>query len=300
MSSPGANAATEESLASEEIARTDQGELRTRIISAAVLAPVALAAELAGGPAFAALIAIIAALAFWEWTGITGGDAFRRARIGALVCLIAGLAALSIGATDWAIGLMALPGFLALAAGFLHASLLWLGFGMAYVAAPSAGLIVLRETEPFGWAAVLFVLFVVWATDIGAYFGGRALGGPKLWPRVSPKKTWSGALSGLAAGIAAGGATLWLTGTGRASVGLILAAPLSIASQAGDLLESGVKRHFGVKDSGRVIPGHGGVLDRVDGLFAAAALAWLIAGVGLGGDILVLPFDIVDASGGAP
>jgi phosphatidate cytidylyltransferase len=283
-------------VAPEQAAAIHQPELRMRILSAAVLAPVALAAELVGGLAFATLVTLIAAIAFWEWTGMSGAGQPEWIRALALVSLSGGLLTLSFQLTDWAIGLIALPAFLALGVGYWFGPARWLGFGMIYVAVPCAALIVLRQAEPNGWAAVLLVLFVVWATDIAAYFGGRSLGGPKLWARVSPKKTWSGALSGLAAGIVAGGAVVGITGTGRISTGLLLAVPLSIAAQAGDLMESAVKRHFAVKDSGQIIPGHGGVLDRVDGLFAAAALAWLIAGLGMGGDVLALPQDIVAAS----
>jgi phosphatidate cytidylyltransferase len=125
------------------------------------------------------------------------------------------------------------------------------------------------------------------------------LGGPKLWPKVSPKKTWSGALTGLAAGVAAGGIAIGLTKVGDVRFGMALAVPLSIAAQAGDLFESAIKRRFGVKDSGHIIPGHGGVLDRVDGLLGAAAVAWLIAVAGLGGQILSLPGQFVRISGGA-
>ncbi len=283
-------------MAPEQAAPIRQSELRMRILSAAVLAPVALAAELAGGLAFAALVTVMAAIAFWEWTAMTGASEPLPMRAFALACLAAGLMGLSFEITDLAIGMLALPAFLALAAGFLFVPARWLGFGLVYVALPCAALIVLRQAEPHGWAAILFILFVVWATDIAAYFGGRSFGGPKLWARVSPKKTWSGALSGLAAAIVAGGLVVWFAGAGRISTGLLLAAPLSIAAQAGDLMESAVKRHFDVKDSGHIIPGHGGVLDRVDGLFAAAALAWLIAGIGIGGDILTLPLEIVKAS----
>jgi phosphatidate cytidylyltransferase len=173
----------------------------------------------------------------------------------------------------------------------------WIGLGLLYVTIPCGALILLRLTEPAGWIAILFILVVVWATDIAAFFGGRFLGGPKLWPRVSPKKTWSGALSGLFAAMAAGGLTALLTRAGHPVTGVIIAIPLSIAAQAGDLLESSLKRKFDVKDSGRIIPGHGGVLDRVDSLFGAAALAWLIAALGLGGNILALPSGVASGAG---
>jgi phosphatidate cytidylyltransferase len=113
---------------------------------------------------------------------------------------------------------------------------------------------------------------VVWATDIGGYFAGRSIGGPKLWPRISPNKTWAGAIGGFAASIvvAAGFVAFRL---GETVPLLVLASVLSIASQLGDLFESAVKRRFGVKDSSRIIPGHGGVLDRLDGFVAAVVLA---------------------------
>jgi phosphatidate cytidylyltransferase len=125
------------------------------------------------------------------------------------------------------------------------------------------------------------VLLVVWATDIGGYFAGRAIGGPKLWQRISPKKTWSGAIGGFVASL------LVAIGFSASDVGkalplMILAAVLSIASQFGDLFESAVKRHFGVKDSSHIIPGHGGLMDRLDGFVAAIALA-AIFGVLRGG-----------------
>jgi phosphatidate cytidylyltransferase len=118
----------------------------------------------------------------------------------------------------------------------------------------------------------MFVLLVVWVTDIGGYFAGRGIGGPKLWPRVSPKKTWAGAVGGFLASlaVAAGFGSLGLGKTGPI---LLVGAFLSIASQLGDLFESAVKRRFGVKDSSHIIPGHGGLMDRLDGFVAAIVLA---------------------------
>jgi phosphatidate cytidylyltransferase len=276
-----------------------RSELRTRVISAAVLAPVALAAMYFGGVPFVVLVIVVAFIAFLEWTGMTGAVEPAWIRFGSLLCLVAGLLFLAFadpdGGSDWPIGLVALPAFLSLIAGHWRRPFLWNGLGLLYVAIPCAGFIVLRQPEPQGWTAILFIVLVVWATDTSAYFGGRSIGGAKLWPRVSPKKTWSGALTGLAAAMILGAIAGWLSGAGLVT-GLLIAAALSVATQAGDLLESAVKRRFGVKDSGHVIPGHGGVLDRLDGLFAAAALAWLIAGLGLGGELLTLPQNIIDAS----
>ncbi len=283
-------------MASEEAASAGKSELRTRAISAAVLAPVALAAELWGGLPFAALVVLVGAIGFWEWTGLSGARDPAWARLLAVLCLILGLLALQVSSVSIGLALIAVPAALALLAGIARTTPRWTGLGLLYLGVPCAAIILLRQAEPFGWAAILYILFVVWATDIAAYFGGRSLGGPKLWPRVSPKKTWSGALSGLAAAVVAGGVTAGLTTGGNVRTGLVLAVPLSIASQAGDLLESAVKRRFGAKDSGHAIPGHGGVLDRIDGLLAAAAMAALLALLGLGGGLLVLP-DFTAAAG---
>jgi phosphatidate cytidylyltransferase len=214
---------------------------------------------------------------------------------------VVGLLALGVSLPVWAVALVAIPAVLALAVGYRHPTFRWTGLGLLYVALPCAAFVALRQAGAFGWAAILFVILVVSATDTAAYFGGRSFGGPKLWPHVSPNKTWSGAVSGLLAAMIVGGlfASL-LSGAGNALIGALIAAPLSVAAQAGDLLESAVKRRFGVKDSGRIIPGHGGVLDRIDGLFGAATLSWLIAWLGVGGGILILPHDIGVLSGGAP
>jgi len=126
-----------------------------------------------------------------------------------------------------------------------------------------------------GFTALMFVLLVVWATDIGGYFAGRSIGGPKLWPRVSPKKTWSGALGGFAASLLVA-AAFAACGLGKIVPLLLVSAVLSVVSACGDLFESAVKRRFDVKDSSHLIPGHGGLLDRLDGFVAAILVAWII------------------------
>jgi phosphatidate cytidylyltransferase len=149
---------------------------------------------------------------------------------------------------------------------------IWAVAGFLYAAAAQVAALLVRLDQAKGLSALILVLLVVWATDIGGYFAGRAIGGPKLWPRVSPKKTWAGAIGGFAAslGVAAGFAAFDL---GKILPMLLLGAVLSIASQLGDLFESAVKRRFGVKDSSRIIPGHGGLMDRLDGFVAAILLA---------------------------
>lgn len=164
----------------------------------------------------------------------------------------------------------------------------WLG-GLLYIAAPCAALLWLRADAETGRATVLWVFVVVWAADTGAYLAGRAIGGPKLAPSISPKKTWAGLIGGLVASGAAGWATAaFFAGDGgleKPVLAVFASGGIGFVSALGDLLESAVKRRLGVKDSGTLIPGHGGLFDRVDGLFAAAVAAALIGGA-TGGSML--------------
>lgn len=157
----------------------------------------------------------------------------------------------------------------------------WIALGFAYASAALAASVAVRLDPVWGFTALMFILLIVWVTDIGGYVAGRGLGGPKLWPRVSPKKTWAGAAGGFIASLAVAGGFAALGLGGLLSL-LLLGAALTVVSQLGDLFESAVKRHFGVKDSGRIIPGHGGLLDRLDGYVFAAVMAALI-GVARGG-----------------
>jgi phosphatidate cytidylyltransferase len=152
----------------------------------------------------------------------------------------------------------------------------WLAAGIAYAAVLLFAPLILRHDPALGFIAVLFLFAVVWVTDIAAYFAGRALGGPKLWPAVSPKKTWSGAAGGTLGGVAAGVVTVKLMGLSVAPMLILVACVLSVAAQAGDLFESAIKRHFGTKDAGHLIPGHGGAMDRLDGFLTAAAAAAMV------------------------
>ncbi len=161
---------------------------------------------------------------------------------------------------------------LAAVAGLTPERRVWAVTGFGYAAAAELASVLLRLDPVQGWAALMLVLLVVWVTDIGGYFAGRGIGGPKLWPRVSPNKTWAGAVGGFAASLAvAWGFSAF--GLGKTSALLLLGSALSIASQLGDLFELAVKRRFGVKDSSHIIPGHGGLLDRLDGFVAAVVLA---------------------------
>jgi phosphatidate cytidylyltransferase len=156
-------------------------------------------------------------------------------------------------------------------------ALRWLG--VIYVGPATASLLWLRADPSAGGANVLFVLLIVWGSDIGAYVVGRLIGGPKLAPSISPGKTRSGAVGGLLAALAVGllAAVLLDPDSVAPLPALAVAAVLGVVSQAGDLLESAIKRYFGVKDSGHLIPGHGGLLDRLDGVLTAAPAAALLA-----------------------
>jgi phosphatidate cytidylyltransferase len=152
----------------------------------------------------------------------------------------------------------------------------WRPVGVLYALALGLSLLILRDSADYGIAAIAVVVGVVAATDIGAYAAGRTIGGPKLWPRVSPKKTWAGAIGGLIAGIVVGAACALAFSLPLNAAFIAVVVALSVVGQVGDLFESHVKRLFGAKDSGTLVPGHGGMMDRVDGLVFAGTLAVLI------------------------
>ena len=260
-----------------------KGELGRRVVSGLVLGVVVLAATWYGGLVFRLVVALCALLIYYEWaTIVEGGLSSSRIGLFGWVVTLCCAALLVAGSKAEAIYVAVLGGAFSCGWGVLGKRGAWAGFGIFYAVLPAVALAGLRGDHFGGLIVVLVVFAVVWATDIGAYFAGRFFGGPKLAPRISPSKTWSGAVGGAVAAVVAGtavasafhiGASLWVP---------VFTLYMSIASQLGDLFESWVKRRFGVKDSGHIIPGHGGVMDRVDGLVFAAFAAYLIA-VGLPG-----------------
>jgi phosphatidate cytidylyltransferase len=261
-------------------ARAEQGRnLLLRIGAALVLAPLTVATVYAGGWLWTALVTLAVIGLYVEWLMIVGAVQQTRVVASGIVALAISGFCLAFGRIDASLPVLAL--------GLAGVALLspqrraWTATGFVYAAAAEIASVLVRLDHAFGFAALMLILLVVWVTDIGGYFAGRGIGGPKLWPRVSPKKTWAGAIGGFAASIAitAGFAAL---GFGKTGPLLLLGAVLSIASQLGDLFESAVKRRFGVKDSSQLIPGHGGLLDRLDGFVAAVVLA-AIFGVLRGG-----------------
>jgi phosphatidate cytidylyltransferase len=258
------------------------GDLFSRAASALVLAPLVLAAVWIGGLAFAVMVAVVAGIVMLEWWTVTvPRRPARRPELElapALAAVAAGAAPLAMAASQpVAAAALLVVGVVLVAV--LHrgraGGVLWPALGVLYAGIPAVALVTLRDLPGGLWFVVLLFV-VVWVTDSVAYFGGRAIGGRKLWPRVSPGKTWSGAVCGLAGGMIAGVLIAIALGANPV-VAAIVAAALSIVSQLGDLGESAIKRRFGVKDTGKLIPGHGGVMDRVDGLLAAAVVAAAIA-----------------------
>lgn len=250
-----------------------------RIVSAVVLAPLAIGAVVAGGWPFVLFWAVAALGVHWEWTAEIVRLPWRPQAIGAAVLALAGLAA-GLGWPGLAV-LVLLAGIAAMAY-LIRERRGWCVAGLVYAGLVLAGPVVLRADPVSGVAAIFFLFAVVWATDVLAYFGGRLIGGPKLAPPISPAKTWSGGLTGVLGGVVAGVAVALVAGVPNPLAVAWLALVLSVVSQAGDLFESAVKRRFGVKDSSRIIPGHGGLMDRLDGFLAAAGAAALL-GVMRGG-----------------
>ncbi len=255
-------------------------DLAPRAASGAVLIALALAVTYWGGPVFAMFWLVAFGAILWEWLRmLAGGRGWAR------VPTTLGWAALALAAVFswfglWSVAAMAVAGaaaLIALLAPGRGGERALAGAGALYAGLPMIAVIALRGGSPEGAAAMFWLYAVVWATDIGAYFVGRSVGGPKLWPSISPGKTWSGAAGGTVlgalAGLALAGSTNDIYVLGALGFGA------SLASQAGDLFESALKRRFGVKDSSALIPGHGGVMDRLDGFAAAAVLAAIVAGV---------------------
>jgi phosphatidate cytidylyltransferase len=243
--------------------------LLLRVVVALVLAPTAIAMAYAGGWLWTALVTLTAIGLFVEWLTIVGEAKRAPVGSGAIALALAG-GSLALGRVEIALIVLILG--LAAVAGLTPERRGWAATGFGYAATAELASVLVRLDPVQGWTALMLVLLVVWVTDIGGYFAGRGIGGPKLWPRVSPNKTWAGAVGGFAASLAvAWGFSAF--GLGKTSALLLLGSVLSIASQLGDLFESAVKRRFGVKDSSHIIPGHGGLLDRLDGFVAAVVLA---------------------------
>jgi len=252
-------------------------DLGVRVLSAAVLIPAVIADVWAGGIWFELFVALVTVLMAHEWTVICHRQSSAQFALHAAAALSGALLPLQAGLAGAAI---AIAGLWLLSAAVAYAEApdgtTWRYLGVPYVGIPAIALVLLRNDPAFGASAIVWVLVTVWSADTMAYFAGRIIGGPKLAPVLSPKKTWAG-LGGAVAGSAAASAIFALVTALPNVTGLaLLAGALALVEQAGDIFKSAMKRHHGVKDSGNLIPGHGGVIDRVDGLVAVATAAAII------------------------
>jgi len=251
-------------------------ELIVRLLSAIVLAMATIFATWSGSLPFAVLVAGVAGVLVWEWGRLLRGTGLDApAAAGLLVVLVA--IGLVVAGRPLAGLLVLLAGAVATQWPARRKDRLLEVAGILYAGLPALALAWLRGAPEHGLQAVLLVLLVVWATDTGAFVAGRSLGGPRLWPSVSPNKTWSGLLGGVLSGAVV--AWLFARSLGSAAPGqvAVLALVLAALSQLGDLAESALKRARGVKDTSQLIPGHGGFMDRVDGLVFAAVAAAIYA-----------------------
>lgn len=249
-------------------------DLKPRVAAAVAMGSLALAAAWIGGFVFAAFWWVASVAVLWEWQRLVGGARLsERAAVGGLALALASLFALHDSIPSAVAAIVLGAAAVGWVAGRTHA--IWAAAGALYAGALVASLGLLRVSPSFGPAAILWLFAVVWGADVAAYFAGRLIGGPRLWPSVSPAKTWSGAIVGALVG-AALGLTLWRWTNNLAAL-FWLGLATAIVSELGDLFESALKRRFGVKDTSGLIPGHGGLMDRLDAFVAASLFAAAVA-----------------------
>ncbi|MEA2952977.1 MAG: phosphatidate cytidylyltransferase [Alphaproteobacteria bacterium] len=263
--------------------KSGRSELTARVISALLLAPLAVVSAYIGDWPFG-VFWVIAAIGVWlEWNSLVTGADNR-------LIFILGTATLVLALVIAEQGMARIPMFIimlgALGVGvFARADRRgWIAAGLLYAGAVLLGPILLRRDPDWGFVAVIFLFTIVWTTDVLGYFVGRTLGGPKLAPSISPKKTWSGAIGGAVAAIIVGVIVARLAGLDNLAAVAVVALFLSVIAQIGDLGESAVKRRFGAKDAGHLIPGHGGLMDRLDGFLAAAFIGAIFGMLRVGTD----------------
>jgi phosphatidate cytidylyltransferase len=256
-------------------------DLVRRFVSAIILAPLTVVAAWLGGWLFVVFWLAASLVVLYEWNRLVQS----QHNVALYACEVAVLTATVLAlhlARNPALALVAMGLGLGIALAIARAGeRRWSAVGVVYAAAVVAGPVILRDDPQFGFAAILWLFAVVWGTDVGAYFAGRTFGGPKLWARMSPKKTWSGFIGGILVGVALAALVLSFFSISPRPGLLIFSAVIAAISQGGDLFESFVKRRFDAKDAGSIIPGHGGVMDRLDGFLVAgmaAAMFGLIRG----------------------
>lgn len=248
---------------------------RLRVFSSIFLIPAAISVVYFGGVAFFVTITLAALAMVHEWARMVDEKPLGRSFLGLAGTSVTSVMLAGIGQFSLAFVACAIGGIVTFLMGHSKRNTrFWAGFGVLYIIAPSIALVWLREVPEFGRTLTFMLFAVVWGTDIGAFFAGRLVGGPKFYPTISPKKTWAGTVGGVLLGASVFTAIAWYMFAQQALIWFFIAgAGLAMSSVAGDIVESAMKRGFGVKDSGGLIPGHGGVLDRLDGMiFATVAM----------------------------
>jgi phosphatidate cytidylyltransferase len=251
------------------------GELVLRVCSALVLVPIAIGTAYLGGWPFAVFWGLAAMGVLWEWISLVARSDHRTVLMTGGASLALAVALVATGHLLAAVIVLAIStlGVAALAPAKWRT---WIAAGVPYAGALGVAPVALRSDSEDGFLAVIFLFAIVWTTDVVAYFSGRAIGGPKLMAQVSPKKTWSGAIGGTVAAVIVAFVLAKMMALSGLFAIAMLAVVLSICAQGGDLFESFLKRRFGAKDSGHLIPGHGGLMDRLDGFITASVVAALI------------------------
>ncbi len=261
--------------------RFNTANLRLRVMSAAFMAPIVLVAVYLGGIAFGAITTCAMCIGLYEWIRLVAPEVRDRTTAVACFMLLLFMSAGVLVSTTYGVILAAIfyVALLIYASRDHKEKAARIAFGILYMGGSGLALLGLRSTPDSGRSLIFFLLAVVWGTDIGAYISGKLIGGKKLAPTISPGKTWAGLLGGLVSAMILGYGAAILFGAREPLTALFLSPVLAVVAQVGDLFESFVKRQAGVKESGDLIPGHGGVLDRIDGLVSAAIFAFLFQAI---------------------
>lgn len=248
--------------------------LKPRVISALVMTPIAVAAVWFGSPYFEFLVLLFSIGMMWEWTRMCVPGHVNSISIVAGVALAVAMLLLTTGEYPFVL----LSVFVSAATAALRPGKdrFLAAFGIVYISCAALAAQWLRSMHGDGLLLIMWLFFLVWATDTGAYAFGKAIGGPKLAPRFSPKKTWAGLIGGMLCAMVIGGLITYFSSNQIPASIVLASAVLAIVAQVGDLGESALKRHFKVKDSSHLIPGHGGLLDRADGMLSVFPVAFVI------------------------
>ncbi len=259
----------------------EKSNLLTRVISALVMLPIAIYVMLTGGLPFFILVTLLTILILSEWNGIVEQKPLSLLVLVKVICAVLLLLALNFGSPYLIYSFICSVVSVLTAAYLLKAKVIWALTGFLYALIPSAAFLLINES--YGGVVILWMMILIWSMDTGAYFVGKNVGGPKMSPKISPNKTWSGLIGGAITAMILGSVFGYYMKDANtlifndATILLILSGLLALLSQVGDLAESAVKRTFKVKDSGSIIPGHGGVMDRIDGVLFVAPAVLMVA-----------------------